>query len=260
MSYLQKTIGKFLGFFGLDPRALLAFRWLPRYLRDRSKWRAQGGAISKTYPILIDYGESAGSARGHYFHQDLLVASFIHLRRPKRHIDVGSRIDGFVAHVAAFRKIEVVDIRALPASPHPSIVFLQRDLTAPLEGELADSISCLHAIEHFGLGRYGDPIKVDGHLKGLENLIQMLEPGGTLYISFPIGAQDRVEFNAHRVFAPGSILTWDCVKQSMVLKRFDYVDDIGDLHVDAEIGAVPVGTRYGCGIYTFVKKPLEVAA
>ena len=29
---------------------------------------------------------------------------------PPRHIDIGSRVDGFVAHVAAFRKIEAVGV------------------------------------------------------------------------------------------------------------------------------------------------------
>jgi hypothetical protein len=30
-----------------------------------------------------------------------------------------------------------------------------------------DSLSCLHALEHFGLGRYGDPIDPRGHEKGI---------------------------------------------------------------------------------------------
>ena len=65
------------------------------------------------YPILSDRYDSAGVATGHYFHQDLLVAKFIYENKPMRHVDIGSRIDGFVAHVASFRDIEVVDIREL---------------------------------------------------------------------------------------------------------------------------------------------------
>ena len=33
-----------------------------------------------------------------------------------------------------------------------------------------DSLSCLHAIEHFGLGRYTDPIDINIHIKGLTTL------------------------------------------------------------------------------------------
>lgn len=42
----------------------------------------------------------------------------------------------------------------------PSAKFKQADLVRPVEGMAGycDSLSCLHALEHFGLGRYGDPI------------------------------------------------------------------------------------------------------
>jgi len=54
--------------------------------------------------MLEERGVVSGSASGHYFHEDLLVARRIHKRNLRRYIDVGSRIDGFVAHVASFRE------------------------------------------------------------------------------------------------------------------------------------------------------------
>ena len=36
---------------------------------------------------------------------------------------------------------------------------------------------------------------------GFENLVSMLNPGGTLYLSVPISSEQRIEFNAHRVFS-----------------------------------------------------------
>ena len=110
---------------------------------------------------------------------------------------MGSRIDGFVAHVASFRKIEAVDIRE-QTSEIQNISFVKADMMAPLPENLhgyADSVSCLHALEHFGLGRYGDGIDVDGHVRGIENLAKLLSAGGRLYLSVPIGPQ-RIEFNA----------------------------------------------------------------
>jgi hypothetical protein len=121
---------------------------------------------------------------GHYFHQDLVVAQKIFEAQSRRHVDVGSRIDGFVAHVATFRPIEIMDIRVVK-SKVPNISFLQGDLMKPSDIR-SDSLSCLHKIEHFGLGKYGGPIDPQGHLKGFENLVDMLEKGGTLEISFPI--------------------------------------------------------------------------
>jgi hypothetical protein len=116
-----------------------------------------------------------------------LVARIIRDHNPKRHIDIASRIDGFVAHVASYREIEVVDVRPLPNSEHENIKFRQDDLMNPQDLGQTDSLSCLHAIEHFGLGHYTDPSAINGHIKGITNLVSLVSKGGRLYISFPIG-------------------------------------------------------------------------
>jgi len=90
----------------------------------------------------------------------LLVARLIHDHNPKRHIDIASRVDGFVAHVASYRGIEVVDVHPLPKSELENITFRQADLMNPQDLGQTDSLSCLHAIEHFGLGRYTNPIDI----------------------------------------------------------------------------------------------------
>jgi hypothetical protein len=108
-----ELVAKFAGLLGVDPRRTLSLRFAGRYLSELAKFRRLGGNVTHIFPILSDYGENAGTAKGHYFHQDLLVASLICANNPDHHIDIGSRIDGFVAHVAAFRKIEVFDVRPL---------------------------------------------------------------------------------------------------------------------------------------------------
>ncbi len=190
---------------------------------------------------------------GHYYHQDLLVAQMVFENNPSRHVDVGSRIDGFVAHVASFRPIEIADIRPMESKSR-NIVFLQADLmkTALGTGE-TDSLSCLHTLEHFGLGRYGDDIDPNGHLKGFKNLIDMVSPGGMFYLSFPISSNERVEFNAHRVFNPKSPLGWEG-SSGLELLRFDFVNDSGDLIENTSVdAAIAANLTYGCGIYTFRK-------
>lgn len=230
------------------------FKHYPMFRKHKKEWLAQGGKITHNYMILDDYRGSAGTAKGHYFHQDLLVANFIFKDNPKRHIDIGSRVDGFVAHVASFRKIEVIDIRPLPQSEHKNIQFNQADLMKPQDIGETESLSCLHAIEHFGLGRYTDPIDVNGHEKGINNLVKLVKQGGRLYISFPIGYEDEVHFNAHRVFHPKSILAIPSIAENMDLIRFDYIDDNGDLHLNTEVDSAVRKTKYGCGIYTFAKR------
>ena len=82
--------------------------------------------------------------------------------------------------------------------------------------------------------------------------VAMLEIGGTLYISFPIGRQNEVHFNAHRVFHPQDILTWSASK-NLELVRFDYVDDAGNLHRNVDLLNRVIDVNLGCGIYTFKK-------
>lgn len=225
------------------------------FRKTKREFTNNGGKIDFIYPIWSDLSASAGTNKGHYFHQDLLVASLISQSNPNRHIDIGSSISGFVAHVAAFRKIEVMDIRPLEASVHKNIQFSKLDLMSELtEREVTDSISCLHAIEHFGLGRYGDPINPNGHLIGFKNMISLLKKNGTLYISFPITtSKTRVVFNAHRVFNYLEILSWRG-SEGLVLSRFDVVDDQGDLTMNQDINSTMIEMNHGCGIYTFLKK------
>lgn len=230
-------------------------RYLPRYLAHRLEFISKGGKIARLSPILYDYADQAGVASGDYFHQDLLVANLIHEAKPDRHIDIGSRIDGFVAHVAAFRVIEIIDVRTLQDTGHKNIRFLQADLMKDDPGlfESTDSLSCLHAIEHFGLGRYTDPITPDGHLLGFANLVRMLKPGGKLYISFPVGRRTEVCFNAHRIFHPKEILGWPAAGASLELLRFDFVDKSGALHLDVPLPTEEQVDGCSCGIYVFRK-------
>lgn len=235
---------------------------IPRLIRERRSFSNLSRKAQDPLPFgtsimcLHDRDVSGGSIETHYFHQDLHVARKVCDARPRRHVDIGSRVDGFVAHVAAFREIEVFDIRSMP-SDVPNVRFHRADLMKPVAQDLhaiTDSLSCLHALEHFGLGRYGDPLDPDGHLKGLENLHAMLKPGGTLYLSVPIG-ESRVEFNAHRVFAISHVVR--LLQPRFRIVGFSYVDDEGRFHADAPFldgsAGSSHGCRFGCGIFEAVK-------
>ena len=247
--------------FGVQPvRAWNALRSLPATVREYAAYRRRGAdaawPVSFNFPSLADRREESGVARGAYFHQDLLVARKVFERNPRRHLDVGSSVQGFVAHVASFREIEVMDIRPLTTSI-PQIRFVRHDLMLPPPEQLRgafDSVSCLHALEHFGLGRYGDPVDPDGWRKGLAHLVDLVAPGGILYLSVPIGPQ-RVEFNSHRVFGIGTAP--DEIQNRTTLSDFHVVDDRGDLHsglaLTPGLRAVNAGCWMGCGVYEFRK-------
>lgn len=241
------------------PRSL---KYLPAFARECAQFKKMRGAHDgefawgKLKPVVLDRSDPCGKSTGHYFHQDLLVARRICQAQPNVHLDIGSRMDGFVAHVASFRELYVLDIRAIQ-SHVPNVTFVQCDILGDIPGKLvgfADSVSSLHALEHFGLGRYGDPLRYDGHLRGLANIGRILQPGGTLYLSVPIGPQ-RIEFNAHRVFSTRYLLT--LLSMDYAVERFSYVDDKGDLHEDVALTDEAVdtsfGCRYGCGIFELTK-------
>jgi hypothetical protein len=125
--------------FGLDPlRFIRSFASLPAFLRDYRKFRAGYLGDIKFNPCLHDRFEEGGTTKSEYFWQDLIVARWIHDAKPNKHVDVGSRVDGFVAHVASFREIEVLDVRPI-STQIPGITFKQANLMSP------ESISTLIA-------------------------------------------------------------------------------------------------------------------
>jgi SAM-dependent methyltransferase len=258
---IQKRMFIFAHLAGISLSDLFRLRDLGNFIRDRGAFerdmsRTEGKWLIESYPILGDRYASSGNASGHYFHQDLLVAQKIFLANPRKHVDIGSRVDGFIAHVASFREIEVFDIRPMEMSI-PNVRFVKMDLMKDCSDytDYCDSISSLHAIEHFGLGRYGDRIDVNGHIKGLDSIYRMLKKRGIFYFSVPIGRQ-RVEFNAHRVFSPRYLL--DLLKERYEMLSFSYVDDAGTLHADTPLDKVVLerdfGCEYGCGIFELRKR------
>ena len=227
-----------------------------REIRHQSRERGADFPFGKPYPCLDDKGQESGVLAEHYFHQDLYVARKVFENHPVRHVDIGSRIDGFVAHVASFREIEVLDVRDLHLGL-PHIRFTRADLSAkefPLI-DYCDSLSCLHALEHFGLGRYGDPVDYNGHLVGWENMHRMLKKGGKFYFSVPIGEQ-RIEFNAHRVFSIAYLL--GLMEKRYDIDSFAYINDRQEFIADAPLDEGSVhsnfGCRYGCGIFELTKR------
>ncbi len=167
-----------------------------------------------------------------------------------QHIDIGSRLDGFVAHLLVFMPVTVIDIRQLE-SELTDLRFLQDDATklSRMEDNSVDSISTLHAAEHFGLGRYSDPIDPMACFKFMSALQRVLAPGGRLYFSVPIG-RERVEFNAHRVFAPKTILD---SFSSLHLVSFSFVGDDGHIYEDVDALKIPE-SELACGLFEFTKQ------
>ncbi len=242
--------------FGLDPLKLFrSLKGLPRYISNWSQFKSNYEGRMEIVPCLHDWNEEAGASSDEYFRQDLFVAREIFKNNPAKHVDIGSRIDGFVAHVASYREVEIFDVRPI-TNNIPGVIFKQANLMNPIKEieNYCDSLSCLHALEHFGLGRYGDPVDPHGFKSGLVNMTRLLKTDGVFYLSVPIGV-DRVEFNANRVFDPRIIIDL-AKKNSLMLLKLTVVYPGGvlkEVEASTENLTTLANLRYALGIFTFKK-------
>ena len=117
-----KNFYRILGSLSIQPKLVAKSMrgWSP-FQRDLREMRRQlknnsDFKIENLYPVLRERFETNGDLKSHYFHEDLLAARRVFENKPVKHVDVGSRVDGFVAHVASFREIEVFDIRPQSAT------------------------------------------------------------------------------------------------------------------------------------------------
>ena len=199
---------------GLTKKALTnTFRFVDEYLSYKKQLKTSSNVSRNSFkprkrditPYLFDYDTEAGSL-GSYFHQDLWAARKIYEYRPNKHYDFGSRIDGFIAHLLVFMDVSVVDIREINSTVK-GLNFIKSDATNldSFSESSIESISSLHAVEHFGLGRYGDPINPDGCFEFMQNLQDILSVGGKLIFSVPVG-KEAIIFNAQRIFSPKTII------------------------------------------------------
>jgi SAM-dependent methyltransferase len=242
--------------FLFDPRAAAAkVRAFPHFVRNAVAYRrSQTDApfvlrLSELRFTSSDRYAGAGSAQGHYFFQDLWAARKLAEWGVQSHVDVGSRIDGFVAHILPFCEVEYVDIRPLDLTLD-GLRFVPGSITElPYADGAVRSLSCLHVIEHIGLGRYGDAVDARGPWRGAAELVRVLSPGGRLLFSTPIG-RERVVFDAHRIFDPDTVIR---MFAPLRLSSFDLIDDTGTGVMRNASFPAARSCDYGCGLFVFEK-------
>ena len=248
-------IGGALGVYGVDcVRLWHSILGMPGFVRSALAYerlsRSEPGMrlhLRHLRPYLADWFGSAGAIDAEYFYQDWWVARQVLHRDPVNHLDIGSRLDGLVSHLLVFRSVEFLDVRQLQLDvPGFSCkVGDARDLEC-YESASFESVSCLHAIEHIGLGRYGDPVDPAGPAKAASEICRVVAPGGYAYVSAPIG-RERLEFNGQRVFAPRTMLE---MFSGLHLEMFSAIDDNGRFWEDSNPDSF-MSARDACGIFVF---------
>ena len=232
----------------VEPRRLISSLEFFRFWSHFFKLRSQGVPLKilDTYPCLADR-LWATPFDPHYFYQAIWLSRKIAESGVRKHVDIGSQIY-LIAAISAFVECEFIDYR--PLEVHVShLKSKPGDLTSlECASNSIPSLSCLHVIEHVGLGRYGDPLDPYGSIKAAKELVRVLKSDGKLYISTPIG-HERIEFNAHRIFSTAMVLD---MFQGLDLCSFSFVDDERFFHADCEPSKAE-NLFYGCGMFEFVK-------
>lgn len=232
--------------------------WVAADAQLYSKWnvRPTMNISSNEYynrPIYTDKFATAGSVNS-YFWQDLWAARKIYQASPQEHYDIGSRIDGFIAHLLSFRdNVHLIDIRPLNREVD-GLGFMCDDATNlnHFEENSIESLSALCSLEHFGLGRYGDPIDPDACYKCFDAIGRKVMTGGNIYLSVPVG-KEHIEFNAHRVFYAATIISafpkCELIEYSYTNNGYiEYYVDVHKYDDDISVGG------NGFGLFHFRKK------
>lgn len=186
----------------------------------------------------------------HYIYHTAWAARKVEEINAKEHVDISSSLY-FSSIVSAFKRVYFYDFR--PAKLNLSnLISESEDLTKlSFPDNSIASLSCMHTVEHVGLGRYGDPINPDGDLDAAKELERVVAEGGSLLFVVPIG-KPKIQFDAHRIYSYAMVLE---MFPNLKLKEFSLIPDNA-----LQTGIIYNATEkqsdkqeYGCGCFWFVK-------
>lgn len=185
----------------------------------------------------------------HYVYHTAWAARVVAQLRPEKHVDISS-YTYFATLTSAFVPVEFYDYR--PANIQLSNLHCGAADLCGLDFKTASlpSVSCMHTIEHIGLGRYGDPLDAHGDQRALSELQRVVSPSGSLLVVVPIG-KPRIQFNAHRIYDPQMIE--DYLPEMKLRSLAMLPDDASRGLVENPSRAETLQQRYACGCFWFIK-------
>lgn len=203
--------------------------------------------VSKDLYACLDDRTAVTYFEPHYTYHPAWAARVVREIQPKKHIDISSSLP-FCTILSAFVETEFYDYRPAVLSLD-QLTSAEADLTSlHFDDNSIESLSCMHTIEHIGLGRYGDELDPDGDLKAISELKRVCAPGGNLLIVVPVGEQ-KIVFNAHRIYSATSLVNYF---EEFSLKEFSLIDDAGGFIRKADLSLADE-QHFGCGCFWFVK-------
>lgn len=204
---------------------------------------------NEAYPCLDDRTSETGFDR-HYVYHPAWAARVVARLEPEVHVDISSTLH-FATIVSAFVRVAFYDFRPAPLVLS-NMSSDAADLTSlHFDSNSIASLSCMHVIEHIGLGRYGDPFDIDGDKKAAQELSRVLAKNGHLIVAMPVG-RPRIQFNAHRVYSHEQVL--DLFSGLRLIEHALIPDGaVENGMVNNPSAEVVNAQNYGCGCYVFSK-------
>jgi hypothetical protein len=183
----------------------------------------------------------------HYVYHPAWAARILRKLDPQLHVDIGSSLF-FVSVLSAFVRTEFYDYRLAEISID-GLETASADLGAlHFEDRSIESLSCMHVVEHVGLGRYGDRLDPNGDLKAMSELQRVLGPGGSLLFVVPVG-RPQLRFNGLRIYSFEQIIEGF---PELDLVEFALIPEYGPEGWIAGATAERVAAeRHGCGCFWF---------
>jgi hypothetical protein len=200
------------------------------------------------YPCLDDRS-IAMAYEPHYTYHCAWACRILAENPPSEHIDISSSLM-FAAMASAWVPVHYIDFR-VPRIVLPGLRTSCGDLTKlPFSSNSIESLSCMHVIEHVGLGRYGDPLDPSGDRLAAQELTRVLAPTGQLLVVVPVG-RPRINFNAHRVYSYEEVTA---LFPSLMLKTFELIpDQYQDGMINRPQPDYVNSQEWGCGCFIFRK-------
>ncbi len=183
----------------------------------------------------------------HYTYHPAWAARVIADIKPSKHIDISSILH-FGTILSAFVPVKFYDYRPVHLRLDNYTAEFADLKKLQFSDNSVESISCMHTIEHIGLGRYGDELDVEGDLKAINELKRVLSKNGSLLFVTPVG-KPKIEFNAHRIYSYEQILKYffplELIEFSLVTDDGNFIKNAGSEIVQKQ--------NYGCGCFWFKK-------
>lgn len=199
------------------------------------------------YPCLKDNTQKTEFDR-HYLYHMAWAARILAEIKPELHIDISSNLY-FSSIISAFIPVKFYDYRPADIKLNNLSSESADLLKLKFEDKSINCLSCMHVVEHVGLGRYGDNIDPDGDLKAISELKRVLAVNGSLLFVVPVG-KPRIMFNAHRIYSYEQVISYFL---DFDLKEFSLIPDNGNLIHNAS-KEITDKQFYGCGCFWFTRK------